>query len=228
MLLALVFAASPLVDKALFYSGLTTLDTWYGHVGEVALSTLLWLTSWIVAVWLSLVITPPLCAPALERLVRAEEEHLGAPPRPKLSIWVEWGCGAQAQAVSLLGCVSAWGLLTAIDLTLPALAVVTLPLKVLAVSAALAWSLLDYPLTLRGVRAGTRVRLFATQPLAVVSFGLPFACLFWFPFVSVLLLPVGAMAATRVVWQLARQDPTWQAALTHQDAGKTAPPRRAG
>lgn len=222
--LLLAFAADPLVTLALARTGLDSADTWYGSTGRVVVSSVLWLTSALVALWIGAVTTPPLCAPALEHLVRAEERELHAVPRPKLSIWAEWSAGLQAQAVALVFSAVTWGALTLLNVLLPALAVVTLPLSVLAVAAALAWSLLDYPLTLRGIKAKRRVRLFARQPLAILGFGVPFALLFWFPCSGVLLLPVGAIAATRVVWQLAERDPCWLAALTG-DLAATCPDR---
>jgi CysZ protein len=209
----LVFGANPLVDNVVALTGVGALDSWYGQTGEVLLSLLLWLTSAVVAVWAAMVVTPPLCAPALEHLVRSEEQRLGAPERARLSIWSEWRCGIQAQLTGFAFSVSVWLLLTAVNVFLPVAVLVTLPLKILAVSSALAWSLLDYPLTLRGMSSRRRLRLFLAQPLSVVGFGLPFALLFWFPCASVLLLPVGALAATRVVWQLAAVDEQWRLAL---------------
>jgi CysZ protein len=211
--LIIVFGAAPAVQEALTWSGINAIDTWYGKAGETALSAILWLTSGVLALWVAIVLTPPLCAPALERLVRGEEEAMGAPPRARLSPWQEVGCGLQAQLMSLAFGLGVWVVLTLVNVLLPALVVLTLPLKVLAVAVALAWTLLDYPLTLRGITVRQRLRLFAAQPLAVLGFGLPFAVLFWVPCTSVVLLPVGAMAATRVVWQLASRAPAWRAAL---------------
>lgn len=213
MTLVLVFGATPLINEALTRSGMANLDSWYGQAGELALVSVLWLTSALVAVWLALVVTPPMCAPALEHLVRAEERVLGAPARAKLSVLSELRCGVQAQLLGLGFTLGSWLILTTLNVLMPALVVVTFPLKVVVVALGLAWSLLDYPLTLRGIGASRRVRLFASQPLAVLGFGLPFALLFWFPCTSILLLPVGAMAATRVVWQLAERDATWKSAL---------------
>lgn len=218
--LALVFGASPLVARAVQQSGLANLDTWYGHALQFAWSAVLWLTSALAAVWLALLVTPPLCAPALERLVRSEEELVGATPRKNQSFWSELSCGVRAQFAGLLFTFVAWTLLTALNFAAPTLLVVTLPLKVASVSAALAWSLLDYPLTLRGIGIKQRLRLFLARPLTVLGFGLPFALLFWLPCASVFLLPVGAMAATRVVWSLARNDRQWRAALA--DANLTS------
>lgn len=224
MTLVLVLAAPTLVHVAVAQSGVTTLDTWYGNAGELALTAILWITSALFAVWIAIVVTPPLCAPALERLVRAEEGVLGVPERAPLSFWFELWCGAKAQMVALVFTATAWLLLSVVSLLVPALVIVTLPLKVIALAIALAWSLLDYPLTLRGIGPKQRMRLFAAQPATVLGFGVPLAVLFWFPCTSVLLLPVGAIAATRVVWQLAERDPTWHRVLTAA-AMPSQPPR---
>lgn len=212
--LLLAFAADPVVTRVIAQTGLNSADTWYGNTGKVVLSSVLWLTIALVALWLGVVATPPLCAPALEHLVRAEEHELHVTSRPTLSMWAEWSAGFQAQVVGFVFSATTWAVLTLSSMILPALTIITLPLKLIAVTAALSWSLLDYPLTLRGIKATQRLHLFARQPAAILGFGVPFALLFWFPCSSVLLLPVGAIAATRVVWQLAERDPQWRAALS--------------
>ncbi len=213
MTVVLVLAAPTLVHEAVAQSGVSTLDTWYGNAGELALTAILWITSALFAVWIAIVVTPRYVRPHSNGWCERKKEYW-VPERAPLSFWFELWCGAKAQMVALVFTATAWLLLSVVSLLVPALVIVTLPLKVIALAIALAWSLLDYPLTLRGIGSKQRMRLFAAQPATVLGFGVPFAVLFWFPCTSVLLLPVGAIAATRVVWQLAERDPAWRRALT--------------
>jgi CysZ protein len=99
------------------------------------------------------------------------------------------------------------------DLLFPPAIVVTLPLKLLVAAFSLSWNLLDYPLTLRGVRMRDRLRLFRAHKRTTLSFGVGFAVLFWLPCFQVVMLPVGVVAATRLVWQLLDYSPELARAL---------------
>jgi uncharacterized protein involved in cysteine biosynthesis len=81
----------------------------------------------------------------------------------------------------------------------PGAIVVTLPAGLLLTSLLVAWGLFDYPLTLRGFGFRARLDLLAQNFGAVLGFGAAFALVFWLPCVGVMLLPVGAIAATRLV-----------------------------
>jgi uncharacterized protein involved in cysteine biosynthesis len=66
------------------------------------------------------------------------------------------------------------------------------------VSLAVAWNLLSYPLTLRGVGARERVRLLSRHAPAVLGFGAAFAAISLVPGAALLLLPAGVVGATRL------------------------------
>lgn len=179
---------------------LPDVSTWYGRGAHEVLR---WLGSALAAYisfWLALFLAPPLSAPALERLVRLQETELEVPERPPTSLWFELRAGVEAQlfALALLG--PAWLVLWGISLSLPALGLLLLPVKGLLVGLALAWNLLDYPLTLRGVRARARLGLLRRHPGPVLGFGLSFALVSWVPFAGLLLLPAGVVGATRLIW----------------------------
>jgi CysZ protein len=185
---------------------------WYAKLGVEFLSWLAAALTALLGFVLALAVTPPLSSPALEKIVAHRERDLGVPERPPLGFWMEVWCGLKAQVWVALLAGPVLVLLWLVDLLLPIAAVVTVPLKCVVVSAALAWNLFDYPLTLRGVRMRNRLALLNAHWRPTLGFGLAFSALFWIPCFSVLLLPVGVVAATEVVWAILRSDP--QAAAT--------------
>lgn len=179
---------------------------WYQRLGSAALATVVWLVGCALALLLSWIITPVVCSPALEAIVRRVEASLGIAEHPGLSFFESLSCGLRAQLTGLLVLLPLSLGLWLLDLVLPFLAPLLLPIKLLAVGVSLAWNLLDYPLTLRGVPAGQRLRIIRTNLGAVAGFGLVFTALFLVPLAAVALLPLGVIGATRLVWQMA--DPT--------------------
>jgi CysZ protein len=174
-------------------------------LGASGLATLL---VFVLGVVLALALASPLSGPALEKLVRLEERALGVPARSDMSFWAEIWCGFRAQIFVLIWIVPVLCLLWLVELLLPVAAVATLPLKLVVTSFALAWNLLDYPLTLRGVRMRERFLLFKRFKMACLGFGATFALLFWIPCgCQIVLLPVGALAATDLIWRLLISDP---------------------
>jgi CysZ protein len=175
------------------------------HWGRFGVQTIAWLSSALVGAFgfiVALALTPPLSSPALERLVRAVEAQLGAPEQPALGFFAEMWCGLRAVAFATMFVVPLELLLWLADLFVPGAIVITLPLKLLVASFGVAWNLVDYPLTLRGVRMRRRLELVVANARPLLGFGAVFAMLFWLPCCGILLLPVGVIAATRLVWTL--------------------------
>jgi hypothetical protein len=153
-----------------------------------------------VAGWfVALVLAPPLSAPALESLVGAIEARAGMPPRAPLGFFGELACGVRAFAGATLLTAPCFVVLWAIGVAAPPAGVVTAPLAALVSALLVAWSLFDYPLTLRGVGFRARLELVRANFSCVLGFGAAFALSFWLPCAGVLLLPVGAIAATRLL-----------------------------
>jgi CysZ protein len=173
--------------------------SWYGRLGGSVLSHLGALVVALGTVLLSLALTPPLSAPALERIVALVEADLGAPPRPPLGWLAEVWCGFRALAAGAAFAIPIGALLFIVDLLFPPAAVVTTPLKFLVTAMMVAWNLIDYPLTLRGMRVRERVALVKSEGRSFLGFGLGFAVAFWIPCCGVLLLPLGVVAATELV-----------------------------
>ncbi len=163
---------------------------------------------------LSAQLAPALSAPALERIVGIVEHELGAPPRAELGFFAELGCGLRATLSSLAVTVPVILGLTLLELVASPVAVVTTPLKLLIGALGVAWSMFDYPLTLRGMRVRERLCFARRHFSAVLGFGVAFSLVFWLPCFGVLMLPLGVAGATRLYWEIER------ASL---DPGRSAP-----
>ena len=161
-----------------------------------------------LALLLALVLATPLSAPALEQLVSRTEAELGAAPRPKIGFFAEIWCGIRAQAAPLALTLPAWLVLFLLDVLVPILAPLTLILRALIAGLGIAWTLIDYPLTLRGVPIRKRLALFRRAPLAVLGLGAAFQLLFLIPGCGLFCLGFGVVAATELIHTLLAQDPT--------------------
>ena len=177
---------------------LPAVASWYGEVAvgvvSYGLSLLVAVLGWFVAAALA----APLSAPALEYIVERVEREIGAPPRAPIGWLRELVCGFRALLGALVLAGPLLFVVWALEAALPALAPVTVPAHVIVSSLLIAWGLFDYPLTLRGIGFRERLRLVREHFGCVLGFGVAFALLFWLPCCGVMLLPVGAAAATRL------------------------------
>ncbi|HEY3255653.1 MAG TPA: EI24 domain-containing protein [Polyangiaceae bacterium] len=155
---------------------------------------------WLLAMFLA----PVLSAPALERVVGIVERELEVPARAPLGFFSEFWCGARALMSSLAVTVSLVLALSVLELLLPPVVVVSVPLKLLLGALGVAWGLFDYPLTLRGIGARDRFRFMSRHFPVVLGFGCAFSLVFWLPCFGVVMLPVGVAAATQLYWEIRR------------------------
>jgi CysZ protein len=180
-------------------------------LGEGVKTGVRWLGSALSAylgLLVAALLTPPFSAPALEALVRRQEQALGLPARPSQGVWRELVTGFSAQLFALALTLPLLGVLWVTALAAPALSPFVLAFKALIVAWAVAWNLLDYPLTLRGVQAAERLRYIRQHAGATMGFGLAFAALFWIPCAGILLLPAGVVAAARLTSAMVDSEPT--------------------
>lgn len=143
-------------------------------------------------------------APALERLVGFAEAELQVPARPSLGFFTELWCGVRSMLLGLALTLPLEVGLTLAELVFPPVAPIATPLKFILGALGVAWGLFDYPLTLRGMRARERFSFMMTHLSVVLGFGVAFALLFLVPCFGTLMLPVGAVAATRLYWAIQR------------------------
>ncbi len=168
------------------------------HFPSLLGSTAAWLLTVVavaLAVWLALLITPPLSGPALERIVLAVEQSHGVAPRAAQSFVAELWCGVRAMLVGFALVTPLFAASLLLDLVAPFLAPLSVALKLLGTTLGLSWSLLDYPLTLRGMRIRQRFALLAREWRATLGFGLGMVPFFWLPCCQLASLPVGVAAA---------------------------------
>jgi CysZ protein len=173
----------------------TTLAT----VGAWTVSALLSAVALTVALLVSLALAQPLSGAALERLARAQEAALGLPPWPEQPALASM---ARALRVTLTGLalgLPPLGLLTLVGLLAPPAALVTTPLAFVVSALMLAWDFLDYPLSVRGLSTRERLRFIGAHFWPVLGFGLAAGAILLVPGVGLLLLPVGAAGAARLV-----------------------------
>lgn len=203
-----IFAGMRFMTPELFDAlGFQTPDTWYATAGQWMVRAAFYLLSIVFGLWIALLATPPLSAPALEHLVALREAALGAPPRPAIGFLREMLCGLRAQLFAFVFATPVLALLWMVKLLIPPAAVVITPLEFLVLSLAVAWNLFDYPLTLRGVGPSARLAFIASHRNATLGFGVAFAVLFMIPCFGIALLPVGVVAATQLVWRALSAEP---------------------
>lgn len=190
---ASVFAARPWL-----IAHLPQVTNAFGRAGEsVAGWVFAVLLAW-VGWYLALALAPVVSAPALERMVELVERRAGAPRRAPLGFLHELWCGLRSLAGAACIALPASFVLWLVGFVFPAATSVTLPLGALLGALLVAFSLFDYPLTLRGFGFRARLRFMREHFTCVAGFGLAFAVSFALPCCAVALLPLGAVAATRL------------------------------
>jgi CysZ protein len=172
-----------------------------GVVWHMAGTVLRWiavLLSALFGLWFGSWLAPLLSAPALERLVRLRESSLRAVARPAASAWRQFACAVQAQVAAVVAIGPVIALLWIVTWIVPPAALVTVPLEFLALSGLCAWSMLDYPLSLRGMPAAARLALLRRHAPAVLAYGATLAALFAVPLLSLFVLPIAVVAAAEL------------------------------
>lgn len=159
-----------------------------------------------VGILAALLLTPPLSAPAIERLVSMQEAALGLPKTHAVSLLQQVACGLRAQLLPLLVGIPLIAGLALVTLLLPVLAPLTTLLKLGVAGMGIAWNCFDYPLTLRGISPRKRLALLAKAPWMTLGFASACSLLLLVPCVPLVVLPIGAIAATRLLALLAPLD----------------------
>jgi CysZ protein len=205
LLCALAIAGSITLIPKLTAAIWPGLETTLGAFGAGVVRVLGITVAALVGLFAATFAAQPLSAPALDRLVLVREHTLGVASRPAAGLWRELRCALQAQLFSLAVFSPVLAVLWTLTWLFPPIAVGTVPLKFLVLSALLAWSLLDYPLSLRGLTLSARLRLLRRGWARVFGFGAALALVFMVPLVSLLLLPAAVVAAAEIAVVLERE-----------------------
>ena len=171
-------------------------------VGAWVLEVVLGAVSLLVAAVIALSLAQPISGFALEAIAVAQEKSLGGREWPSQPVAASF---VRSLGVTLTGLALGLpflGVLTLISVFVPPAAVVTVPLKFLVTALMIAWDLLDYPLSIRGMSVGGRLRFIGQNFGAVLGFGLASGMLLLVPGIGLLVLPVGVAGAARLVTEV--------------------------
>lgn len=195
---AFVISAGFLSLMLLFVPG--WVDQWIGTVGwwvpivkVVALATFS-----VISVLLALTLAQPASGPALEAIVRRVERQLGLPEQPSSPFVTEIVRSAGSAMIGLTGAVVSFLGLFLMGL-IPGAVVVTVPLQFIAMAFCIGWDVCDYPLSVRGIPLGERIRFIFSNARAILGFSLGIAICALVPCGFLLILPVGVAGATALV-----------------------------
>jgi uncharacterized protein involved in cysteine biosynthesis len=167
--------------------------------GAWLLGGVLGLVTLLAAALVASSLAQPLSGFALEAIARNQALLMGK------KLWASpRGLGPFFRALSVtLAALAlagpALGALTLATLLFPPWAVVTIPLKFMVTSLALAWDFLDYPFSLRHAGVGERLRWIGEHFSAVLGFGLAASFVMLIPGVGLFVLPMGVAGATRLL-----------------------------
>jgi CysZ protein len=175
----------------------------WAAAGRWLLEILLGSVALVLALLFAFAFAQPLSAFALESISERQDLALGGTHHATVKATF-FDNLKRSLAVNMLG-LAVWAplfiLLTVVELAAPPAAVVTWPLKFVLSALLLAWDLLDYPLGLRRVSVGERLRFYGANFWALLLFGSLGAVVLLVPGFGLLLLPFGVAGATRlVVW----------------------------
>jgi len=174
-----------------------------GRVGGTAVDVVSFVGTVLVATLgalLALSAAPTLSAPALERLVTMTEEGIGAPPRAPLGFFREVALGLRASFIGFCLFAPLLAVLFLSELIFPISVVATVPIRLAVAALWLAYTMFDYPQSLRGYPIRARFRLLRRALAPALGYGLTCSLLFWTACAIPLLLPLGVVAATQLFW----------------------------
>jgi CysZ protein len=155
----------------------------------------------VASVFLSLALAQPVSGPALEALVRTVERELGAPERANTPFLLDVARSLGSATLGFAVGAPIFALLFLLSFV-PGAAFVTVPLKFVVAATIVGWDVLDYPLSVRGVGLGERLRFVARNLPAVFGLAVGVAAVALLPCGLLLVLPAGVAGATRLVHEI--------------------------
>lgn len=178
----------------------------FGGMGVTVMQVIGVILGLVASVLISFALAQPVSGPALEAIVKKQEQALGAPVRPGNNFIVDVGNSLQSLLVGYMIGIPVLVVLAILSLVVPGAAIVLFPLKLLVASFTVAWDLCDYPLSIRGLKVRHRLALMGRYKSAVLGFGIALALAGLVPGLLFVLIPCGAAAAARLMWQIERYE----------------------
>ena len=204
---------------------------WLGPASSLAASilhtvvqVLAVMLGFVVSILAAFALAQPFSGPALESLVRKQEQALGAPVRPGNNFVVDVWRSLQSLLVGYSIGLPILAVLALASFLFPPAAVALVPLKLVVASFTVAWDLCDYPLSIRGLRVADRLAIMVRYKSAVFGFGIALALAGLVPGLLFLLLPCGVAGAARVVWEIERFERSEGRALGGASPAALPPP----
>lgn len=176
------------------------IEKWMGGGGfwTVLLQVFASIVFILFSVLLGLGLAQPASGPALEAIVRRTEKKLGYPEHEPTPFITDVVRSAGSAALGIGGALAVVIALTLVGF-IPGAVIITVPLKIIAAAFFLAWDVIDYPLSVRGVKLGQRLAFVARNFKAVAGFAVGLGLVALIPCGFLLILPVGVVGATALV-----------------------------
>ena len=180
-------------------------DSAWAETGRWLIAIVFGLVALLVALLVAISLAQPLSGFALDYIVRRQERALGSTHTwPDQKFFPQFFRSLSVNLTALAIGLPLIAVLTAIELLAPPAAIVTIPLKFVVSALMVSWDFLDYPLGMRGAGVGARMQFMGKNFWPVLVFGLLGALVLLVPGLGLLLLPMGAAGATRMVLESER------------------------
>jgi CysZ protein len=170
----------------------------FGALGRALVATIVFLVALLLTGLVALAIAQPLSRKALDGLASRLAQSLGrSEPSGRSSSFL----GSLRTALAALGfVVPSIGLVQLVTAMAPEAALVTEPFAFVAAALALAWDLLDHPMSRQGMAWRERLRWMRENAALVLGFALATQALLLVPVLDLFALPIGVLGATRLLY----------------------------
>lgn len=143
-----------------------------------------------------------LSGPVLQSVCETVAEQLGMAAQPPQPFWQSMALASVLAFVGMLIALMGEGLLALIDVLLPPLALLTLPLGALLAGMMVLWSIFDIPMRHQQMGPQARLAFFRTHFRACLGFSAALAILLFLPILDLFFLPAAVAGATLLLQKI--------------------------
>ncbi len=210
----------PVLAAAVLFGGASALAIWggshlalaavgdatsgWGELGTWILRILFWAVGIVIAFVIAMSLAQPVSGFALDAIARKQELARSGRTWPDQPFVAGALRSLRVSLTALAIGLPILGVLGLITVLVPPAAFVTIPLKFLVTGLLVAYDLLDYPLSQRGLSVAERMVFMRRNFASVLGFGVAAAALLLVPGMALFLLPFGVAGATRIVLEAER------------------------